>query len=79
MLRVDDGSLEILPRRAGPAYCLGGPEPTPTDAMRHAGLTDIGDAVRAREAMRQLGGALGLPPDKAAKPGARPDGQADHR
>ncbi len=67
MLRVDDGSLEILPRRAGPAYCLGGPEPTPTDAMRHADLTGIGDAVRAREAMRQLGGALGLPPDKAAK------------
>ncbi len=66
MLRVDKGSLQILPRRAGPAYCLGGPEPTPTDAMRYSGLTDIGDAQRAGEAMRQLGGTLGLPPDKAA-------------
>ena len=66
MLRVDNGNLQILPRRAGPAYCLGGPEPTPTDAMRYSGLTDIGDAQRASEAMKQLGGTLDLPPDKAA-------------
>jgi N-methylhydantoinase A/oxoprolinase/acetone carboxylase beta subunit len=66
MLRVDNGNLQILPRRAGPAYCLGGPESTPTDAMRYSGLTDIGDAQRASEAMKLLGGTLDLSPDKAA-------------
>ena len=66
MLRVDNGSLQILPRRAGPAYCLGGPEPTPTDAMRQAGLTTIGDMQRAVESMKQLGRALGLPPERTA-------------
>jgi N-methylhydantoinase A/oxoprolinase/acetone carboxylase beta subunit len=66
MLRVEGGALEILPERAGPAYCLGGTAPTPTDAMRHAGLTDIGDAQRAGEAMRRLGKELRLPPDRTA-------------
>ncbi|MGD0153253.1 MAG: hydantoinase/oxoprolinase family protein [Thermacetogeniaceae bacterium] len=66
ILSVANGHLEILPRRAGPAYCLGGPGPTPTDAMRHAGLTDIGDAGRAAEAMRLLGGKLHLQPGKSA-------------
>ncbi len=66
ILKAWNGSIRILPRRAGPAYCLGGPEPTPTDALRHAGLTDIGAAARAGEAMRQLGSDLGLPPDRVA-------------
>jgi N-methylhydantoinase A/oxoprolinase/acetone carboxylase beta subunit len=61
-----NSSLQILPRRAGPAYCLGGPVPTPTDAMRHAGLTDIGDADRAEEAMRRLGDELNLSSDETA-------------
>ena len=58
ILKAWNGSIRILPWRAGPAYCLGGPEPTPTDALRHAGLTDIGAATRAGEAMRQLGSDL---------------------
>lgn len=66
VLRAMNGSLEILPSRAGPAYCLGGPGPTPTDAMRHAGLTDIGDSDRAAEAMGKLGEELRLPSDKTA-------------
>jgi N-methylhydantoinase A/oxoprolinase/acetone carboxylase beta subunit len=66
ILGTKNGSVQILSRRAGPAYCLGGPEPTPTDAMRYAGLTDIGDADRAGEAMRRLGGDLSLPPDEVA-------------
>ncbi len=66
ILRAANGALDILPDRAGPAYCLDGPDPTPTDAMRYAGLTDIGDAARAEEAMRRLGGELGLPPSRVA-------------
>lgn len=66
IIRVEDSRLKFLQRRAGVAYCLGGPGPTPTDAMRHAGLTAIGDAGRAAEAMRMLGSELGLPSEKAA-------------
>jgi len=50
----------VYSERMGPAYCLGGPMPTPTDALRILGLTDIGDEARAREAMHMLGGALGI-------------------
>lgn len=60
IIRVEQNTLRLLPRRAGPAYCLGGPQPTPTDAMRVAGLTDIGDEQRAREGMRLLGRDLDL-------------------
>ncbi len=61
-----DSSLEILPQRAGAAYCLGGPQPTPTDAMRVAGLITIGDEKRAREAMNKLGSKLKLPAEQTA-------------
>jgi N-methylhydantoinase A/oxoprolinase/acetone carboxylase beta subunit len=66
VLTADGGVLKIMSRRAGPAYCLGGPEPTPTDAMCYAKLTEIGDAARAGDAMMKLGDALGLLPDETA-------------
>lgn len=66
-LRVRNGSLEILPYREGPAYCLGGPQPTPTDAMRVAGLTDIGDKDKAIDAMKILGKDLGLSVNRTAE------------
>lgn len=67
VLRVVNGSLEILPQRAGPAYCLGGPVPTPTDAMHVAGLTDIGDDQKARNGISLLARELNLNTEQAAK------------
>jgi len=50
----------IYSERLGPAYCMGGPMPTPTDALRVLGMTMLGDGEKAREAMAILGNALGL-------------------
>ncbi|MDA8227642.1 MAG: hydantoinase/oxoprolinase family protein, partial [Desulfitobacterium hafniense] len=44
--------------RRGPAYCLGGINPTPTDAMRYLNLIEYGDYAKAEEGL-----ALLLPPD----------------
>jgi len=66
ILRLNNNSLEILSQREGPAYCLGGPQPTPTDAMRVAGLTEIGDEKRAHECMKRLGANLNLSPKDTA-------------
>ena len=66
-LEVEDGALKIMPYRKGPAYCLGGPCPTPTDAMRVAGLTELGDEQKAIRAMEILGERLKLNPYKTAE------------
>ncbi|MBE3585103.1 hydantoinase/oxoprolinase family protein [Desulfofundulus thermocisternus] len=58
--------IVIYSERLGAPYCLGGPVPTPTDALRVLGLTRLGDAERAREAMQILGGPLGLSPAEVA-------------
>ncbi|GAB6180767.1 hydantoinase/oxoprolinase family protein [Desulfotomaculum defluvii] len=50
----------IYSERVGQAYCLGGPLPTPTDALRVMGISEIGDQARAHEAMHNLGLPLGL-------------------
>lgn len=51
--------IRIGPDRAGPAYCQGGPEPTPTDALRVLGLSEIGDLDLAKEAISGLASELG--------------------
>lgn len=66
-LKIQDGKLEILPYREGPAYCLGGPRPTPTDAMRAARLTKLGDKNKAIKAMNMLGKELKLSSDQTAE------------
>ncbi|WP_372503629.1 hydantoinase/oxoprolinase family protein [Acididesulfobacillus acetoxydans] len=48
------GSLSLARYRLGPAYCLGGPAPTPTDAMCYLGVVPYGDRVRAEEALASL-------------------------
>lgn len=65
-LEIQDGVLKIMPYRKGPAYCLGGPSPTPTDAMRVVGLTELGDQAKATIAMEMLGRELKLKPQEAA-------------
>lgn len=46
--------FKIAPYRLGPAYCLGGPTPTPTDAMRYLNLIPYGDRSKAEQGLLQL-------------------------
>lgn len=57
---TDDGLklVTIGPERAGPAYCMGGEEPTPTDALRVLGLIEAGNPERAREAIKTVASSL---------------------
>ncbi|MHB8171108.1 MAG: hydantoinase/oxoprolinase family protein [Thermincolia bacterium] len=66
-LRVEDGQIILDTWRYGPAVCLGGPVPTPTDAFRVLGFTDIGDLSLARGSMGHLGAALGITSEEAAE------------
>jgi N-methylhydantoinase A len=54
-----NGRLKIGPVRKGRPAALGGPAPTPTDAMITLDLLDAGDKNAARAAMEKVGGALG--------------------
>ena len=58
IVRTAGDGVTLGPERAGPALCLGGPEPTPTDAMRFLEMIDIGDESLAEEAMVGLGREL---------------------
>lgn len=46
--------LSLAGYRLGPAFCLGGPVPTPTDAMCYLGLVSYGDRQKAEAAMASL-------------------------
>lgn len=46
--------FEIAPYRTGPAYCLGGQEPTPTDAMRYLSRISYGNLALAEEGLASL-------------------------
>jgi N-methylhydantoinase A len=65
-IMVEDGILQIMPYREGPAYCMGGPSPTPTDAMRALDLVEIGEERQAVQAMEMLGRELGMAPQQTA-------------
>jgi N-methylhydantoinase A/oxoprolinase/acetone carboxylase beta subunit len=59
--------ITVGPGRMGPALCMGGPGPTPTDAMRVLGLSTIGDASLAEKAMADLGNKVGKTSREAAQ------------
>lgn len=61
-----DGELKIGPRREGVAAALGGPFPTPTDAMILLGMTAIGSREKAVAALRPIAAAMDRPLDEAA-------------
>ena len=67
LVRANDGEVSVGPERAGHAICLGGPEPTPTDAMRFLGMIGIGDADLSKKAMTDLGEKLGCSAKDAAQ------------
>ncbi len=55
-----EGRLKIGPRRDGPAAALGGPSPTPTDALVALDLVRLGRRDLASEALAPLAGQMGL-------------------
>ncbi|HUX46776.1 MAG TPA: hydantoinase/oxoprolinase family protein [Desulfosporosinus sp.] len=53
-IRATDHGFVLESYRLGPAYCLGGNIPTPTDAMRYLGLIDYGNERLAEEALASI-------------------------
>lgn len=53
-IRTTDQGFVLESYRLGPAYCLGGSIPTPTDAMRYLGLIDYGNVHLAEEGLATL-------------------------
>lgn len=51
---TENGEIKLADYRLGPAACLGGPNPTPTDAMRFLNLTDYGSLAKAEQALASL-------------------------
>lgn len=54
VVRATDQGFALEHYRLGPAYCLGGNVPTPTDAMRYLGLIDYGDQQLAEEGLASI-------------------------
>jgi N-methylhydantoinase A/oxoprolinase/acetone carboxylase beta subunit len=63
---LSGGALSVGPHRDGPPLCLGGTGPTPTDALRVLGLSQIGEFGLAEKAMQLLAGSLGCTAKEAA-------------
>ncbi len=59
--------LAVGPHRDGPPLCMGGNGPTPTDALRVLGLSQIGDAAKAEKAMQIVADGLGCTAMQAAQ------------
>lgn len=67
-VRAEPGrSLRIGPLRRGSPAALGGPAPTPTDAMVVLGLLDVGDKEAAHRSLEPLARALDLDVPMAAR------------
>jgi N-methylhydantoinase A/oxoprolinase/acetone carboxylase beta subunit len=66
-VRVENQGIRIGPRREGPPYALGGPIPTPTDAMIALGLAEFGDRKKAIAAMESLARVLELSMEETAR------------
>ncbi|TGE31264.1 hydantoinase/oxoprolinase family protein [Desulfosporosinus sp. Sb-LF] len=54
VIRATDQGFFLESYRLGPAYCLGGNVPTPTDAMRYLGLIDYGNERLAEEGLASI-------------------------
>lgn len=64
---IKDGIIKIGPQRKGLPFGLGGPEPTPTDAMITLGMINAYDRERSCSIMGVLGKQLGLSAEDMAK------------
>lgn len=66
VLNIVDGRLQIGPERRGRAMAFGGPEPTPTDALRILDKIATGDQQKSLTGMQALAGRLGMSVAEAA-------------
>ncbi len=66
-VRVKNGLITIGPDRKGPAMAFGGEQPTPTDAMVHLGIMEIGNKKRADIGIDRIADELGIPSKTAAE------------
>jgi N-methylhydantoinase A/oxoprolinase/acetone carboxylase beta subunit len=66
-VNVAGDCLTVGPHRNGPAFCMCGTGPTPTDALRVLGMTTIGDSEKARDAMQSVAAKLGCSPKEASQ------------
>jgi len=67
VVTLSEGCLVIGPERKGPAAALGGPAPTPTDAMIVSGRLNLGDRNAAEASLQTLAGPLGYTVREAAE------------
>jgi len=58
-VRMEDGKIRMGPARRGKPAAMGGPAPTPTDAMIALNLLEVGDKAAAVGAMKEVGGPVG--------------------
>lgn len=54
VVRATDNGFVLERYRLGPAYCLGGTAPTPTDAMRYLGLINYGNELLAEKGLASI-------------------------
>jgi N-methylhydantoinase A/oxoprolinase/acetone carboxylase beta subunit len=69
-ISVEENKIKIGPRRMGKAYALGGPKPTPTDAMIYLELMEIPEESskeKSKEAMELLGKQLNISAKEVAE------------
>ncbi len=66
-VNVAGDCVTVGPHRDGPAFCMGGFGPTPTDALRVLGMTTIGDYEKAQDAMQSVAAKLGCSPKEASQ------------
>ncbi|HHW03770.1 MAG TPA: hydantoinase/oxoprolinase family protein [Thermoanaerobacterales bacterium] len=66
-IHVEKGELTIGPRREGLPMALGGPAPTPSDAMIALGLLNFGEKGKAISAMKRVGEQMGMDAMAAAE------------
>lgn len=63
----ENGEIKIGPTRQGSSMALGGPVPTPSDAMIVLGKMNFGNKDKACEAMKLIGNMLNKPPHETAE------------
>ena len=67
LVKREGQEILVCPERQGPPACLGGEEPTPTDALRVLGQTEIGSLEKALPVIEALGQPLGLSAKETAQ------------
>jgi len=67
VLALADGHLKIGPGRRGRAMAFGGPEPTPTDALRILDRIATGDQQKSLAGMQELAARMEMPVAQAAE------------